>query len=103
MSLRKHAWAARIALGLITLAAAYLFFPYLASGIRGATGAMMIVVLLTAYVFSVIVLPLMFYALLRFAYTVFFRPYWRLWRLKRWRSTRDLKEVMRRRPSSPDN
>ena len=90
-------------MGLITVAAAYLFFPYLASGIRGATGAMMIVVSLTAYVFSVIVLPLMFYALMHFAYTVFFRPYWRLWRFKRWRNARDLKEVMRRRPSSPDN
>jgi hypothetical protein len=92
----KHTRAARITLVLITLAAAYLFFPYLASGIRGATGAMMIVVLLTAYVFTVIVLPLMFYALLHFAYTVFVRPYLRLWRLKRWRNARDLKEVMRR-------
>jgi hypothetical protein len=103
VSLPKHPWAARIALAVSTLVAACLFFPYLASGIRGATGAMMIVVSLTAYVFTVIVLPLMLYALLRFAYTVFLRPYWRLWRLKRWRSTRDLKEVMRRRPSSPDN
>jgi hypothetical protein len=41
-------------------------------------------------------LPLMFYALLRFAYSVFLRPYLRVWHINRIRNTRYMKDVIRR-------
>jgi hypothetical protein len=42
-------------------------------------------------------LPLMLFALLKFAYSLFLRPYLRVWHINRIRNARYLKEVMRRR------
>jgi hypothetical protein len=41
-------------------------------------------------------LPLMFYALARFGYSVFLRPYLRVWRINRIRNERYMKDVIRR-------
>jgi len=41
-------------------------------------------------------LPLMFFALARFAYSVFLRPYLRAWHINRIRNSRYMKDVIRR-------
>ena len=64
----------------------------LAAGVGIATG----IVYVLAYLFAVVMLPLMFYALMRFAYSVFLRPYLRVWRINRIRNARYMKEVIRR-------
>jgi hypothetical protein len=62
------------------------------------------VVYVLAYLFAVVMLPLMFYALMRFAYSVFLRPYLRAWHINRIRNNRYMKDVIRRghgpRPNS---
>jgi len=96
----RGAWLPRFVLVALMLAAAFLMFPYLAAGFRAGAGALLAVMYLAAYLFMAIALPLMAFALLRFVYRIFLRPYWRLWRIQRWRNARDLKEVMRRQKSS---
>jgi hypothetical protein len=41
-------------------------------------------------------LPLMFFALMRFAYSIFLRPYMRAWHINRIRNARYMKDVIRR-------
>ncbi len=55
-------------------------------------------VYLLAYIFAIVVLPLMLFALLKFAYSVFARPYLRLWRLRRFRDGKYLREAIKRGP-----
>ena len=63
-----------------------------------ATGAGLAadIVYVLAYLFAVVMLPLMFYALVRFAYSVFLRPYLRAWHINRIRNARYMKEVISR-------
>jgi hypothetical protein len=49
-----------------------------------------------AYVFSIVALPAIAFVLIKFAYSVFGRPYLRVWRIKRKRNTRQLKAAIRR-------
>src|SRR3954447_23305084 len=93
---RQQTWLRRIAMAVLALIAAYRLFPYLTSGLRAGAGAFLSAVYLMAYVFMVVALPLMAFALLKFAYSVFARPYLRLWRLRRRRNARYLKEAVRR-------
>ncbi|MCU1255651.1 MAG: hypothetical protein JWM83_1950, partial [Candidatus Angelobacter sp.] len=48
----------------------------------------------------VVMLPLMCFALARFAYSVFLRPYLRAWHINRIRNARYLKDVIHRSRSS---
>ena len=59
-------------------------------------GVALAVVYVLAYLFAVVMLPLMFFALMKFAYSVFLRPYVRAWHINRIRNARHLKEVIRR-------
>jgi|SRR5436305_12550706 membrane protein implicated in regulation of membrane protease activity len=93
---RRQTWPRRITLIALILIAAYRLFPYLVSGLRAGAGAFLSAVYLAAYVFTVVALPLMVFALLSFAYSIFIRPYLRLWRLRRRRNARYLKEAIRR-------
>ena len=92
---RQQIWT-RLALVAISLVAAWRLFPQLMSGLRAGAGALLSALYLAAYLFVVVALPLMAYALLRFAYSVFARPYLRLWRIQRLRNARYLKEAIRR-------
>lgn len=51
---------------------------------------------LLLYIVPIVVLPLVFYALFRFAYDIFLRPYLRLWRMRRYRNNKYLREAMKR-------
>jgi hypothetical protein len=93
---RQQTWLRRIALAALTLIAAYRLFPYLTSGLGTGAGALLSVLYVAAYLFMVIALPLAAFALLKFAYSIFARPYLRLWRLRRRRNARYLKEAIRR-------
>ncbi|HEY2497413.1 MAG TPA: hypothetical protein VGK24_10115 [Candidatus Angelobacter sp.] len=60
------------------------------------TRALLAVLHFLAYVFSIVALPLIAFVLIKFAYSVFGRPYLRVWRIKRKRNTRQLKAAIRR-------
>jgi hypothetical protein len=80
----------------LILLAAFAFIPMLRSALRAGAGVAATAVYVLAYLFAVIMLPLMFYALMRFAYSVFLRPYLRVWRINRIRNERYMKDVISR-------
>lgn len=51
---------------------------------------------LLLYLVPIILLPLIFYVLLRFAYRMFARPYLRLLRMRRYRNNKELMDAVRR-------
>jgi hypothetical protein len=81
---------------ILILVAAFALVPMLRSALRSGVGIAAGVVYILAYLFAVVMLPLMFYALMRFAYSVFLRPYIRVWRINRIRNARYMKDVIRR-------
>ena len=80
----------------LVLLAAFAFIPMLRSALRAGIGIAEGAVYILAYLFAVVMLPLMFFALMRFVYSVFLRPYIRVWRINRIRNARYLKDVIRR-------
>ena len=80
----------------LILLAAFAFIPMLRSALRSGVGIAADVVYVLAYLFAVVMLPLMFFALARFAYSVFLRPYLRAWHINRIRNARYMKDVIRR-------
>jgi len=88
-----------VILVLIVLAA-FAFIPMLRSALRAGAGIAAGTIYVLAYLFAVVMLPLMFFALMRFAYSLFLRPYLRAWHINRIRNARYLKEVIRRSQSS---
>jgi|ERR1051326_2125254 hypothetical protein len=96
MSGKRQTWVLRILVALAALLAAYLLYPYLTAALQAGMGAVMGLVLVLAYVLAAIALPLIFFALLKFAYSVFARPYLRLRRIHRLRERRYLREAARR-------
>ncbi|MGB8130483.1 MAG: hypothetical protein WCG81_11885 [Candidatus Angelobacter sp.] len=90
---RLSRWA--VILPLILLAA-FAFIPMLRSALAAGVGIAAGIVYVLAYLFAVVMLPLMFYALMRFAYSVFLRPYLRVWHINRIRNARYMKDVIQR-------
>jgi hypothetical protein len=80
----------------LILLAAFAFIPMLRSALRSGAGIAAGAVYVVAYLFAVVMLPLMFFALARFAYSVFLRPYLRAWHINRIRNARYMKDVIRR-------
>lgn len=87
----------------LVLLAAFAFIPMLRSALRAGIGIAEGAVYILAYLFAVVMLPLMFYALMRFAYSVFLRPYLRAWHINRIRNARYMKDVIRRGPGPRSN
>ena len=96
MRFRSKRWAQRITIVVLAVFAVFLLLPWLTSALRAGIGITLAVVYLLAYLFAIIVLPLTFFALMKFAYSVFARPYVRAWHINRIRNARHLKEVIRR-------
>ena len=90
---RLKPWAVILPLVLL---AAFALVPMLRSALRTGIGIAEGAVYILAYLFAVVMLPLMFFALMRFAYLVFLRPYIRVWRINRIRNARYMKDVVRR-------
>jgi hypothetical protein len=80
----------------LILLAAFAFIPMLRSALRAGVGVAAAAVYVLAYLFAVVMLPLMFFALARFAYSVFLRPYLRAWHINRIRNARYMKDVIQR-------
>jgi hypothetical protein len=80
----------------LILLAAFAFIPMLRSALRSGAGIAAGIIDILAYLFAVVMLPLMFYALMRFAYSVFLRPYLRAWHINRIRNARYMKDVIQR-------
>jgi hypothetical protein len=93
---RKKRLAPRIIILVLVLLAVFAFIPMLRSALRAGAGIAAGTVYVLAYIFAVVMLPLMFFALMRFAYSVFLRPYLRAWHINRIRNQRYLKAVIRR-------
>jgi DNA-binding helix-hairpin-helix protein with protein kinase domain len=94
---RKKRLKPRAVILVLILLAAFALIPMLRSALRTGVGIVEGAVYILAYLFAVVMLPLMFFALMRFAYLVFMRPYLRAWHINRIRSARYLKEVVQRR------
>ncbi|HVG92635.1 MAG TPA: hypothetical protein VNB54_14165 [Alphaproteobacteria bacterium] len=90
---RLKPWAVILPLVLV---AAFAFIPMLRSALRAGIGIAEGAVYILAYLFAIVMLPLMFFALMRFAYSVFLRPYIRAWRINRIRNARYMNDVIRR-------
>jgi len=90
---RLKPWAVILVLILL---AAFALVPMLRSALRAGIGIAESAVYILAYLFAVVMLPLMLYALMRFAYSVFLRPYIRVWRINRIRNARYMKDVIHR-------
>jgi hypothetical protein len=80
----------------LILLAAFAFIPMLRSALGAGVGIAADIIYVLAYLFAVVMLPLMFYALMRFAYSVFLRPYLRAWHINRIRNARYMKDVIQR-------
>jgi hypothetical protein len=93
---RKKRLSPRTVILVLIVLAAFAFIPVLRSALRAGVGVAATVVYVLAYLFAVVMLPLMFYALARFGYSVFLRPYLRVWRINRIRNERYMKDVIRR-------
>lgn len=94
--LRKKRLASRIIILVLVLLAMFAFIPMLRSALRAGAGIAAGIVYVLAYLFAVVMLPLMFFALMRFAYSLFLRPYLRAWHINRIRNQRYMKDVIRR-------
>jgi hypothetical protein len=81
---------------LLALVFAWLLFPYLKSALGEGFGLVSSALLLLAYLFAFIALPLGLFALCKFAYSVFARPYLRLRRIQRIRHARYMREAVKR-------
>jgi hypothetical protein len=97
---RKKRLAPRAVILVLVLLAMVAFIPMLRSALRTGAGIAAGTIYVVAYLFAVVMLPLMFFALMRFAYSLFLRPYLRAWHINRIRNARYLKEVIRRGQSS---
>ena len=93
---RKRRFPKRLVLLALVLLAAFALSPLLRSALGTGVGWALAGIYVVAYLFSVVMLLLMFFALMRFAYSLFLRPYLRAWHINRIRNARYMKEVIRR-------
>ena len=93
---RKKRLSPKAVIIVLIVLAAFVFVPMLRSALRSGVGIAAGVVYVLAYLFAVVMLPLMFFALMRFAYSVFLRPYLRAWHINRIRNARYMKDVIQR-------
>ena len=93
---RKKRLSPRAVIVALALVAAFALIPILRSALGAGVGVALAAVYVLAYLFAVVMLPLMFFALMRFAYSLFLRPYVRAWHINRIRNARYLKEVVGR-------
>jgi hypothetical protein len=100
---KKRLSPGAVILALILLTA-FTFIPMLRSALRSGVGIFAGIVYVLAYLFAVVMLPLMFFAIMRFGYSLFLRPYLRAWHINRIRNARYMKDVIRRsrHPGSPE-
>ena len=95
----RRPWAQRVFMLVLVVLAALILSPMMAAVLRSGVGLVLGAVYVLAYLFAIVALPLMLFALLKFAYSVFLRPYLRAWHINRIRSARELQEVVRRSQS----
>jgi len=93
---RKKGLKPQAVILVLILLAAFALVPMLRSALSAGVGVALAAVYILAYLFAVVMLPLMFYALIRFAYSVFLRPYVRAWHINRIRNARHMNDVIRR-------
>ena len=96
MLTRKRWWAQRAILLVLIVVAMFVLRPYLAAALGAGAGLVLGPIYLLAYLFAVVMLPLIFFVLMKFAYSVFARPFVRAWHINRIRNKRYMKEVIRR-------
>ena len=93
---RKKRLSPKAVIIVLIVLAAFAFIPMLRSALRAGVGVAAAAVYVLAYLFAVVMLPLMLFALMRFAYSVFLRPYLRAWHINRIRNARYMKDVIQR-------
>jgi hypothetical protein len=96
MLARKRRLAERITLLVLILIAVFALRHHLAGAFSAGAGAALGAFYLLAYLFAVVMLPLIFFTLMKFAYSVFLRPFVRVWHINRIRNKRQFNEVMQR-------
>ena|ERR1700742_3062783 len=96
MLVRKKRWKQWTVLLILIVAAGFFFRPILISSLQTGASLALNTVYFLAYLFAIFMLPLMLFALLKFGYSVFARPFVRAWHINRIRNKRQLKEVLQR-------
>jgi hypothetical protein len=96
VSSRTKLWTRRAAILVLVALAAYLFLPFLGSAVGAGASLVIAAIYVLAYLFTIVALPLVVFSLLKFAYSVFAKPYVRVWHINRIRNARDLKEASAR-------
>ena len=92
----KRWWAQRAVLLVLIVVVMFVLRPYLSAALGAGAGLVLGTIYLLAYLFAVVMLPLIFFTLMKFAYSVFARPFVRAWHINRIRNKRYMKEVIRR-------
>jgi hypothetical protein len=92
----RRGWAQRVLMLVLVVLAGLVLSPMMAAVLRSGVGLALGAVYVLAYLFAIVALPLMLFALAKFGYSVFLRPYLRVWNINRIRNARQLQEVIRR-------
>ncbi|HZU34174.1 MAG TPA: hypothetical protein VFB79_23900 [Candidatus Angelobacter sp.] len=96
MPVRAKQWMQWALLLIFILIASLKLKPLLLLSLQTGAGLALSAIYFLAYLFAVIMLPLMFFVLLKFGYSVFARPYVRAWHINRIRGNRQWKELIQR-------
>jgi hypothetical protein len=86
-------WLAALAL---VAGAVYFFHPLAGEALRAGAGLATAVVYLAAFLVAILALPLGALWLFMFVYSLFLRPWLRVWHINRIRNARALREVLER-------
>lgn len=86
-------WVGAIAAVAVT---AYLFLRVASSAFGAGVSMLLALVYLAAYIFLVAAVPLALFALFRFVYSLWLKPFYRAWHIHRIRNARYMREVIDR-------
>lgn len=96
MSFPTKPWLQRLAFTALLVLACLVTLPILRQVLSAGTGLVLSALLLAAYVFTLIIVPFTVIWLVRFAYSIFGKPYFRAWHINRIRNARLLREAIAR-------
>lgn len=91
---RTKLWLVWI-IGITTVVVCELFFR-VASPFGAGFNVVLFLIYLAAYIVIIVAVPLVFFTLFRFFYSLWLRPWYRAWHINRIRNARYLREVIDR-------
>jgi hypothetical protein len=96
MTPATKSWLQRLVMVTAVLAVLYLLRTWASAAFETGAGLLVAVLYLAAYIFLAIALPLTFFTLTKFVYSVWGKAYFRAWHIRRIRNARQLREAVER-------